>query len=138
MGEKEVGEEEIFEFNARPRCSSTRIHHEGAKVVMVVKGIPHLKNPLVSTPVTLNARERRLKSKKTHQETTQSSSLAISSQHSITQFRPNARLTKYPTMMHTVSSKCGTLPQSVVACAQSSLSVAVSSLISGACSFCRK
>ena len=60
-GFHEEGAHDVFTFTARPRCSSTRAHHNGAKLVMVVTGIPHLKDPLVSIPISINARARRRK-----------------------------------------------------------------------------
>ena len=48
------GNEEAYTFQAKPRCTSTR--HQGAKVMLVISGIPFLTKPLISVPITLHAR----------------------------------------------------------------------------------
>lgn len=58
------GKEEVFVFTAKPRCSSSRAHL-GGSIVLVVPGIPGLKKPLLSVPVSLQARFRPGKQKGT-------------------------------------------------------------------------
>lgn len=48
--------EDVFVFNAKPKCSSSR-DHQGSKVVLVIS-IPRLGKPVVSSPIALHARGR--------------------------------------------------------------------------------
>ena len=54
--------EEVYAFNARPICSSTRAH-QGCKLVLVIVGVPNLPKPMMSVPIELHARQSLKRSK---------------------------------------------------------------------------
>ena len=139
---------DIIVFEARPRCSSTRIHHNGAKIVMVTN-IPHLSTPLASIPITFNARARRFTNKSlpaplpastiltpdqpTHTTSQLSSALCLT---------PPRRTFHYvfpPTLMPVVSGFSSSVPPGVVATATHNvLSFSTSSLLNGSSCFFSK